>query len=219
MRQSGIGLTVGRKGTDMVTRLFSAIPSEVLAMTPQELLSSIRMCEGRVLNVCARARGPNLVDGVTNAEVAAAFGADIVNVDTFEPASPYIPGWPSKDSSEDERLVQIKLGRGYTLTEIRRLIGRPVAVLLVIPTPATEAGLLRHYGNIVATPENAALAVESGADIIMLAGWAPTETSLAVLRDAKAAISGAALLEYGRPHGPGLIGQGGVKSMELMPEE
>jgi hypothetical protein len=53
----------------------------------------------------------------------------------------------------------------------------------------------------------------------MLAGWAPTEISLKVLRDAKVAIGGGALLEYARPHGPGLIGQGGVKSMDLMPEE
>ena len=57
-------------------RFLSATPSELTAMTPVELLSAIRMSEGRIIRAAARIRGANMIDHVTNAELAAAFGAD-----------------------------------------------------------------------------------------------------------------------------------------------
>ena len=58
-------------------RFLSATPSELTAMTPVELLSAIRMSEGRIIRAAARIRGANMIDHVTNAELAAAFGSRV----------------------------------------------------------------------------------------------------------------------------------------------
>jgi hypothetical protein len=192
----------------MAIRFLHATPRQLLSMDSKELLTAIRMSEGRVLTVCARARSANLVDYVTNAEVAAAFGADIVVVDTYEPANPYIPGWPSKDPALDEatRDIQVPMGRGYTLREIRELIGRPVGVLLIIPY-GTDPGVVKHYGNILATEENVEKSLEMGADLLHVGGWAPPDVLSKSLRAIRRISEGKVILEYARPHGPGLIGR------------
>ncbi len=192
----------------MAIRLLHATPRQILSMSSQELLTSIRMSEGRTLAVCARVRSANLVDYVTNAEVAAAFGADIIIVDTYEPANPYIPGWASKDPTQDEttRNLQVPMGKGYTLKEIRTLIGRPVALLLIIPYGA-DLGVSKHYGNILATEENVEKGLESGADVLFLGGWAPPDILDQSLRTIRRISEGRAVIEYARPHGPGLIGR------------
>jgi hypothetical protein len=192
----------------MAIRLLHATPGQILSMSTPELLTAIRISEGRTLAVCARVRSANLVDYVTNAEVAAAFGADIVIVDTYEPANPYIPGWTSKNPQDDEltKNIQVPMGKGYTLKEIRELIGRPVALLLTIPY-GSDPGLSKHYGNILATDENVEKGLESGADIIFLGGWAPADVMAKSLRAIRRLTEGKAILEYARPHGPGLIGR------------
>jgi len=153
------------------------------------------------------------VDYVSNAELAAAFGADIVMLDTYEPANPYIPGWPSKNPADDEATkdIQIPKGVGYSLKEIRETIGRPVAILLVVNSESNKLGAIKHYGNILASKENAEKAIESGADIICLTGWALMEVLKDTLDEIRRITKGKAVLEYNRPHGPGLIGSTDTK--------
>ncbi|NMC59599.1 MAG: hypothetical protein GYA51_09500, partial [Candidatus Methanofastidiosa archaeon] len=169
------------------------------------------------MTVSARPRAGNLVDYVSNAEIAAAFGADIVMVDTFQPTDPYIPGWVSKNPEDDEETkdIQIPMGRGYSLKEIRTLVGRPVACMLLFHGNSNAASTVRHYGEILATPENAEKAIESGADMIAVGGWAPLDIVIKNIREIRKITKGKAILEYFRPHGPGLIGQTGT---ELNPE-
>lgn len=202
----------------MVKRLLTASPKEVLAMTKEELLNAIRMSEGRTVMVAARVRCPNMVDGVTNAELAAAFGADLVMLDTYDPQNPYIPGLDSLDPADDEVTAdaQVKMGRGRILREIRELIGRPVGILLIMADPEKAEGVRRHYGNIVATVENARLARDQGADFIGLTGWAPAEQMVATIGAIKEAIGDSVILEYGRPHGPGLLHSIGAGTTELI---
>jgi hypothetical protein len=190
-------------------RLLTSTPKELLAMNSDELLNAIKMSEGRVLAVASRVRCANLVDYASNAEVAAAFGADIIILDTYAPSSPYIPGWPSKVPVDDEptKDVQIQMGRGYSLREIREIVGRPVSILLLIHTEENKASMISHYGNILATRENAHLALESGADMIMVSGWAPKEKLEKIMIEMREETRGRAILEYARPHGPGLIGE------------
>lgn len=72
----------------MVKRLISADTSEILKMTSQELKKSIQASEGRVVlseNVAGR---ESFIGDITNAEIAKAFGADLIllnGVDVFEP--------------------------------------------------------------------------------------------------------------------------------------
>ena len=69
-------------------RLISANPSEILNMTAQELKQSIQASAGRVVlseNVVFR---ETFVADITNAEIARAFGADMILLnclDVFQP--------------------------------------------------------------------------------------------------------------------------------------
>ena len=57
----------------------------MLALKASELKEAIRLSEGRVVTTLSRVRGPNYLQYVTNAEVCAAFGSDILYLDTYNP--------------------------------------------------------------------------------------------------------------------------------------
>ncbi len=96
-------------------RLLSCMPSEGIKMNGQELKQAILASEGRtVLTETVVVAGP-LVNGLTNAEVAAAFGSDMILLNAFDCFNPHINGLPETDDP-------IKL-----LTE---LTGRPIGVNL-----------------------------------------------------------------------------------------
>jgi hypothetical protein len=86
------------------------------------------------------------------------------------------------------------------------LIGRPVGVLLIIPY-GTDPGVVKHYGNILATEENVEKSLEMGADLLHVGGWAPPDVLSKSLRAIRRISEGKVILEYARPHGPGLIGR------------
>jgi hypothetical protein len=194
----------------MTKRFLTATPRELLSFSGRELIESIRISEGRVLCVSARSRAANLIDYVCNAEVAAAFGADLIQLDTYEVDRPMMPGLPSKNIAEDQQFseVQIRRGLGYSLKEIRELIGRPVGVLLFVTEPEGEQGIITSYGNVLATGEVARKAIESGANFLSIGGWASPETTLTALRSIRAAVGPDPIIEFIRPHGTGLMNFG-----------
>ena len=63
-------------------RMLSCMPSEVLAMNAQELKQSILASEGRIVmgDMYIHAQ---MVHGITNAEVLAAFGCDLICMNTL----------------------------------------------------------------------------------------------------------------------------------------
>lgn len=206
----------------MVKRLISASPKDILSMDSRELLEAIKLSEGRVIIVGARPRGPNLVDGVSNAEVAAAFGADLVLVDRYDLKNPYVPGLPSKKSkgAEDEALgkVQISLGRGWTLKEVRELIGRPVGVLLeAVPEEVSEY-TKKELPGWRATRDNAKLALELGADFIWVGGGVD-ELIVKGVREVHAAVRDKLIVGAAKPHGAGLWSLPGEFGRELIREK
>lgn len=190
-------------------RLIAATPSEMLSMNAQELLQAIKMSEGRTLTCCARVRAGNMVDYVSNAEVVAAFGADIISLDTYDFTNPYIPGWDSKNPDDDREiydLVQVKLGKGHTFSEIQDIVGRPMNVLMFVVDPQGDSESVEaYYGANVATPEKVADAVKNGIKFINLSGWAKTETIVKFLKDTRKIVGDSVILEFGKAHGPGLM--------------
>ena len=100
----------------MLKSLNECTPQEMLALKASELKEAIRLSEGRVVTTLSRVRGPNYLQYVTNAEVCAAFGSDILYLDTYNPRKPYFPGLVSKNPEDDEpfRDVQIQIGKGWT---------------------------------------------------------------------------------------------------------
>ncbi len=207
----------------MVKRLLEATPQEILSMNKNELITSIRMCEGRVILAVARVRGPNLVDGVSNAELVAAFGADLVSLATYDVVNPYVPGLPNKISNEaeDKALfkVQISLGRGWTLKDIRKLIGRPVGVFLTAVSEDMRKDLERRYGHVFFSRETVKLAVDQGADFIQIYSWRPQDEDLVIksIEIAKEEVGDKVIIMSGRVHGPGLMGH--LAAKELISKE
>lgn len=176
-------------------------------MGKEELLEAIRMSEGRTIMVDARVRCPNMVDGVTNAELAAALGADLVMLDTYDPADPYIPGLESINPMDDAATahVQVKMGRGRTAGEIRDLTGRPVGVLLAIVEYGDQSGVRKSYGNIVANAEMAKMAADQGASLLSLTGWVSAQRISEAISAVDKAVGDRVMIEFGRVHGGGLM--------------
>lgn len=136
----------------MTSRILDATASEFMAMNAFELAESIRKGEGRTISVEVICTDQPPVDGVTNAELAAAFGADIVVLDRYDPLTPVILGAPNS----------LMLST-TPLKELKTLIGRPVGLNLLVGSklPAEKTG--RAF-----TPRIAQTACDQGADIFFV---------------------------------------------------
>jgi hypothetical protein len=192
-------------------RLLTSSPRTILDYSSRELRDAIQMSEGRTVVAVARVRGPNICDGVSNVELCAAFGADIVALGLYDPHNPYFPGLPSKVGQEPDDTIlaqaQIDLGRGWTPREVRELVGRPIAAAL-FGTPETfPPEMEASFAKALGTPENAALLAEQGVDIIQFMDWlgdaALLRSTVGAIREA---VAGRALVSFARPNGFGLFG-------------
>ncbi|MFV0381276.1 MAG: haloacid dehalogenase-like hydrolase [Breznakia sp.] len=106
----------------MNKRFISCNASEILSMTAQELKQSIAASEGRIImseNVTFRMPS---VEDITNAELARAFGADLILLNGLDVLNPVIHG-----------LVETKQN---VVEELHALVGRPIGVNL---EPVDEA--------------------------------------------------------------------------------
>ena len=193
-------------------RILTATPKTLISFNSGELLKSIQMSEGRTVGAVARVRGTNICDGVSNAEMCAAFGADIVYIGSYDPNNPYIPGLPSKikKNPDDSILAQVQaeLGRGWTLNDTRILIGRPVAATVWATEKTFTKRMEASFARVEGTPENAKKLIEQGADIIQYVDWTKDTKTIAKTLEALAKeVQNKAILEYSRPHGSGLFDQ------------
>lgn len=99
----------------MVKRLLSANASEIVEMTATELKQSIKASDGRVVlseNVVTRTP---VIPDITNAELARAFGADLILLNGLDAFNPKVV-----NVDEDKQVIN----------ELRRLICRPIGVNL-----------------------------------------------------------------------------------------
>lgn len=100
----------------MGKRLISANASDLLGMSAQELKQSIKASEGRTIvseNVAPR---ESFIGDITNAEIARAFGADLILLNGVDVLEPVIFGLD--DQSEN------------FVADLHRLVGRPIGVNL-----------------------------------------------------------------------------------------
>ena len=93
-------------------RIIDCRSSDFLNMTRRDLLDSIANCEGRA--ICCETVGsyqPMLGD-VTNAEFAAAMGADILLLNMFDVQKPHIQGLPKTEPENVIRKLKELTGDG-----------------------------------------------------------------------------------------------------------
>jgi len=198
-------------------RLLTSSPQAILNYSSAELFEAIKMSESRTITAVARSKGPNIVDGVTNAELCAAFGADIVALGIYDPNNPCFPGLPSKYRVEPDdtilEQVQTDIGRGWTLSELRSLIGRPIASGLFGIEENYAPGMAESFNKkVVANRKNARLLVDQGCDIIQFMDWMASREQLKkTIRELKDEIGDSALLSFARPNGYGLFNEMGRK--------
>ncbi|MCL4423972.1 MAG: haloacid dehalogenase-like hydrolase [Firmicutes bacterium] len=162
-----------------------------------ELVDSIAQAEGRTLVAEVVAPARPAVSGVTDAEMAAAFGADLIILNGYDTIDPQIGGLPASTSAESP------------LAMVKRLIGRPVGINLEPVGPL--AGDFPPGRR--ATAESVERALAQGADFILLTGNPGTGVSNQRLVEATSRAKQAGgerlLLMAGRMHAAGVLEEAG----------
>lgn len=78
----------------MAKRLLDCTASELAAFNKEELLESLAGCEGRVMVSETIGITQPLLNDVTNAEYAAALGADVLLLNMFDVQKPVVQALP-----------------------------------------------------------------------------------------------------------------------------
>jgi Ni,Fe-hydrogenase III small subunit len=176
-----------------VKRLLDAYASDLREMRGRDLVDAIRASEGRVICAEIFAGTPPLVDGVSNAELAAAMGADILLLNGLDTARPAVAGFPGS-------------GDGL-LTQVKRWTGRVVGVNL---EPVEDPALASAMAGRLATPDGASRAVEAGADLLVVTGNPLTGVTPHAIRRAveaiRSSVGPSVVLLAGKMHAAGAAG-------------
>jgi putative N-acetylmannosamine-6-phosphate epimerase len=141
----------------MVKRILDCTAKDFMSMTKDEILESIASAEGRTIVSELICGAPPLYPGVSNAEIACAFGSDILLLNMFDVNNPYFIGI--------ERSKNV-------ISEIKRLTGRLVGINLepVDAEAETFGEIKKMQSGRLATAENAEKAYKMGANFIVLTG-------------------------------------------------
>lgn len=198
----------------MVKRLLDCTAGELAALDKAGKLEAIAGCEGRVMVCETIGVTPPLLGDVTNAEYAAALGADILLLNMFDVQAPIVQALP-KVVPED------------TIREIKRLTGRLVGINLEPVDPvmaaANDGTLWQMSPGRLASAENARRAADMGVDMILLTGnpgnGVANEAIVAALREIKQAVGDRVILAAGKMHGAGILSQSGASIMSLSDAE
>lgn len=184
----------------MAKRMLDVTASELKNYKRKELLESIVKSEGRVMAAeCIGLIMPILSD-VTNAEFAAAMGADIVLLNMFDVKKPVIQALPEVEAID-------------TVRELKRLTGRVIGINL---EPVEETDTLENQGTMwemsegrKATVENASIARDMGVNMILLTGNPGNGVSNKAITDSlkalKKTVGEDVILAAGKMHASGII--------------
>ncbi len=187
----------------MAKRLLDCAASDFSQMTKAELLFSIAASEGRVLASETIGTVTPLLGDVTNAELAAALGADILLLNLFDVDHPQIQGLSNVPPNE-------------VIRKVKRLTGRPVGINL----EPVEEGELAQVDTLwamtqgrLATLENAKKAADMGVDFILLTGNPGTGVTNKAITDTLKLfhrhLGETLILAAGKMHTSGVLGEGG----------
>lgn len=186
----------------MVKRILDCAASDLASYTAKELLEAIAGSEGRVLaGECIGITQPLLTD-ITNAEVVASMGADILLLNMFDVQNPVIQALPEVERME-------------TVREVKRLTGRMIGINLEPVEDGTrqkDDTIWQMSAGRRATVQNAALAADMGVDMVLLTGNPGNGVSNRAIEDSLKAIRSAVgdrlILAAGKMHASGVISEG-----------
>lgn len=190
----------------MSKRFLELTPTQLTNLSKQDFLDGIRASEGRVVGAYVCPFAANYVEKVSNAELVASFGADYITLEGYDPKNLQLPGLPSKNSDDDKfskEYLQVEMGKGWTIPEIKKLTGRPVGMILLVPKDEHEVfgGI---YKESIYSVEMMQYLVNEGYDFICLCGYGQEALTKAV-KEASENFGDKIVIEAGIPHGPGNI--------------
>ena len=184
-------------------RILDCKASDFLAANPKELLQSIAASEGRVVACETIGAIQPMLGEITNAEFAAAMGADILLLNMFDVQKPVIRGLP-QCAPED------------TIRVLKKLTGRPIGINLEPVEQVVEVDeMWAMTEGRKATVANAHRAADMGVNFILLTGnpgvGVTNEAILQTLRAYKREVGDRIILAAGKMHASGVIGEGAEK--------
>jgi hypothetical protein len=142
----------------MVKRILSSSSSELLNYSKEELLQAIKLSEGRTI-ISEIIGKDSLFNDLSNAEVAAAFGADILLLNLFD-----LKQAKFKNIEKDTAFEIVK--------EIKKLCGRPLGINLepVSKDELNSENFIELSSGRKATLNNIETAVKAGFNMITFTG-------------------------------------------------
>ena len=186
-------------------RILNCTASDFLSMGPRELLAAIADSEGRTLACETIGSLQPMLGDVTNAEFAAAMGADLLLLNLFDVQEPVINGLPRSEPTE-------------VIRTLKKLTGRPVGINLepVEQSLASEDPRENMWAitpGRKATLENGRRAVEMGVDLILLTGnpgiGVTNQAIVETLQVYKKELGDRVVLAAGKMHASGILSEAG----------
>ena len=185
-------------------RMLDCQASDFRNMSRQALLDAIAHSEGRTIACETIGSIMPMLGDITNAEFAAAMGADILLLNVFDVQNPQIRGLPKTDPEN-------------VIRKLKELTGRPVGINLepveqVLSSEDPEENMWAMTGGRKATLENAQKAADLGVDFILLTGnpgiGVTNEAIQQTLRVYKEALGDRLILAAGKMHASGIMKEG-----------
>jgi len=179
-------------------RVLDIRPNEFDQYEGKAILNAIKASEGRTMVSEIICPAPALFYDVSNAELSAAFGADVLLFNMYDVNNPSLNGYPYEGKA--------------LLNDIRKKVGRFVGINL---EPVSKETLMDEKIEVdpgrIATVENAKKAYEQGAQFLLLTGNPKTGVTnkeiIASLKAIKKALGDKLVLAAGKMHAAGIGGE------------
>ena len=182
-------------------RILDCQGSDFRDMTSKELLAAIGGAEGRTIACETIGSIMPMLGDITNAEFAAAMGADILLLNVFDVQNPVIRGLPKTEPDQ-------------VIAKLKQLTGRPIGINLepveqVLSSTDPEENMWAMTAGRKATLENAKKAADMGVNFILLTGnpgIGVTNTAIVqTLRLYKQELGDRLILAAGKMHASGIL--------------
>lgn len=143
-------------------RILDCQSSDFRAMNKESLIAAIAGAEGRTIACETIGSVIPMLGDITNAEFAAAMGADILLLNVFDVQKPYIAGLPKTDPEN-------------VIHKLKELTGRPIGINLepveqVLSSENPDENMWAMTAGRKATLSNAKKAAQMGVNFILLTG-------------------------------------------------
>ena len=188
-------------------RILDCQASDFRSMSRDALLAAIAGAEGRTIACETIGSIMPMLGDITNAEFAAAMGADILLLNMFDVQNPAIKGLPKTEPDQ-------------VIAKLRQLTGRPIGINLepveqVLSSQDPEENMWAMTDGRKATLENARKAADMGVNFILLTGNPGTGVTntaiIQTLRLYKKELGEKLILAAGKMHASGILTESAEK--------